>query len=431
MVRSRERVIRRCPEKGSPMKMMKKLAAVLFFSFLLVPVPPAAAQEIEDPGPHLVGWSDVQFVDQYFGCGNVNGRVYYPALAAGKDTPADPGSGPYPLVAFAHGWLGRPSNYDDLCTHIVSWGFVVASIGTETGFFATMQQEALDTQAFLHWMEDESGNAAGPFFDLLDGGNWGASGHSMGGGCMMYLLGYEARVRTVIPLQPYRGSGLGGSSGSTAYLNAFDGSLLIVAGDMDTTCPWDTTAQPYFEDADSAARNFAHLVHGMGHLGPCDDNTSGDPLPPAEQHRLHRRLVTGFLRAEMKGEENLYIDMLGEGMSLEPVSYRSATVLPPLWADESGTSPGNLAIGLAGTRGARACLAWSILPANIPTPYGTLGLDLSAGACFYDASLPIEGLTEQLLPVQPSWIGQDLYLQGLLLGGGQGMLTRTATVVPQ
>ncbi len=407
-----------------------KTRLILTALFLACLLPPVLAQNIEDPGPRPVGWSDVQFQDQYFGCGTVKGRVYYPALSAGNNTPADPASGPYPLVAFEHGWLGRPSNYDNLCTHISSWGFVVASIGTETGFFATMQAEALDTQALLYWMRDESNTPGSPYFDLLDDGDWSAIGHSMGGGSVLYLMGYEPKIRTVIPLQPHRGPGVGGSGGSAGYLAAYDGSILFIAGDKDTACPWSSTTRPYFIAAENAARNFAFLVHGMGHLGPCDEPSPNEPLPPEEQHRIHRRLVTGFLRTEVKGEEDLFVDILGEGIAPEPVTLRSRTIDPPFWAVASVPNPGNIAVGLAGKEGIRALLAWSTAPANIQTPYGILGLDLSVGLCFFDFPLGETGTTEQLLPVQPSWIGLPLYLQGAIRRGSQGVLTRTAIVIP-
>ena len=60
----------------------------------------ASAQTWEDPGPHLVGRRDIVFFEP--GLGDIDGRIYYPATAAGFDTPPDPSGGPYPLHGFMH-----------------------------------------------------------------------------------------------------------------------------------------------------------------------------------------------------------------------------------------------------------------------------------------------------------------------------------------
>ena len=80
-------------------------------------------------GPHAVAFRDVSFVDPVQG--GVQGRVYYPAA----DGEPDPSDGPYPLVGMMHGWLGQTFMYDQICTEVASWGFVVASTNTETGLF--------------------------------------------------------------------------------------------------------------------------------------------------------------------------------------------------------------------------------------------------------------------------------------------------------
>ena len=397
--------------------------------FLLLALPgPAPAQEIEDPGPHSTGWRDVVFQDTQFGRGQVAGRIYYPALSVGQNAPADPAGGPYPLVAHMHGWFGRPENYDLLSHHIASWGFVVASIGTETGLFATMQNEAKDTQALLHWVDGEDDDPASWLYEMTDDGDWAASGHSMGGGACMYLIGYEPRVRHIAPLQPYRGPLLGGSANGFNNLGQYTGSVIFVAGEVDTTVPWDTMVGPYFGQAAMAARNTFHLVLGMGHGGPTDNPPTNEPLSADDQHRLHRRLVAGFYRAQLEGEEDLLVDILGEGVAHEPIVLRSASVEPPLWAVESEASPGDLAIGTAGTQGFRARLAWSTASASIPTSFGILELDLAQGAIFSDTIMPLEGVVEQLLPIQASWSGIPLYVQALVTVGAQGSFTRTAVL---
>ncbi|KAA3608713.1 MAG: hypothetical protein DWQ01_11455 [Planctomycetota bacterium] len=392
------------------------LLLLLFSGFCL-------AQAPEDPGPFPAGWRDVGFQDQQFGRGWVTGRVFYPATVAGENVPADPTSGPFPLVAFQHGWLGSPDSYDLLCQHLASWGFVVASIGTETGLFGTMKREALDSQALLHWTDGESQNPASWLAGMCWDGDWAASGHSMGGGALMYLVGYEPRVRTFVALQPYSGTSLGGSAEGYQNLRQFTGRAYYIAGEIDGTVPPDTMVYDYFQNAYVAERNLFYMVEGMGHLGPIDDPPDNEPLPGPEQHRLHRRLLAGLLRAEMKGEEDLFAVMLGEGVSQEPLVYQSDCEQPPLWLEVE--SNGDLQVGLAGAGDDTLMLAWSLIADQQQTQYGLLGLDLSGGAVFLQTPAGKTRVADASLMVQAGWAGQWLYLQGLAVGPQRGQLSRT------
>ncbi|MCZ6596767.1 MAG: hypothetical protein O7B99_03940 [Planctomycetota bacterium] len=401
---------------------------VLALLLIVASAAPALAQAIEDPGPHPVGWRDVTFVNPGGG-GNLEARIYYPALAAGQGAPSDPAQGPYPLVAMLHGWLGSPSSYDELSTHVASWGFVLGSIDTETGFFGSMQPEAQDAANMLAWIDAESDDPTSFLLGMASDDDWSATGHSMGGGALFYLIGYEPKVRVIVPLQPYKGTSLGGSAGSTAFLQAFDGALLIVTGELDTAAPASTDGHAYFELAGSARRGLYTEVLGMGHLGPTDSPPDGEPLSGDDQHRLHRRLVTGFLRAEILGEEELYLDLLGEGAASEPLVQESASKDPPFWAAPSVVQPGNVVAGLAATPGDQVGIAVSLAPASIPTIYGTLGLDLSMGTILHQGLLVAPGILELAGPVPPSLSGVTLWFQGLALGTDHQLLTSVSSFV--
>ncbi|MEQ8764290.1 MAG: hypothetical protein RL885_10205 [Planctomycetota bacterium] len=397
---------------------MTRLLRLALPCLLLLLAESAAAQAIEDPGPHAVGWRDVSFVDANFGRGTVTGRIYYPATSAGQNRPADPANGPYPLSGFMHGFLGSPPFYDNICTHAASWGFVVASIGTETGFNATMQNEAADTRALLHWVNDQSGTPGAWLAGMVGAGDWSASGHSMGGGACMYLIGLEPKVRVIVPLEPYRGTALGGYVGSRNNVRNFTGVMHCIAGSVDTTVPPRTMVYQYYRDGFVASRNFFNEVTGMGHGGPTDFPPNDEPLSGAEQHRLHRRLLTGTLRAELLGEEDLYRDLFGDGAAGEPLVLESDCDEPPLWVLQTGTSPRQVGIGLAGNTTDAVAFGVSLLPASINTPFGVLGLDPGVGFVFYQAPLPATGAVEVSAPIPSVLVGQTLYFQGLSIPGG-------------
>ncbi|KAA3612426.1 MAG: hypothetical protein DWQ01_04575 [Planctomycetota bacterium] len=394
----------------------------LWFS-LLATATPLAAQAIEDPGPHAVGWRDVLFDDQIFQQGSISARIFYPALQAGKDTPADPSGGPFPLIGFQHGWLGSPDDYDELCTHLASWGFLVASTGTETGLFPNHAQYARDTRSLLHWVDAASQTSGSWLQDMSWDGPWAASGHSMGGGVLARLIGIENRIEVIVGLQSASQSG----SEPLQNMQSFSGRAYQIAGSEDWIVP-PAVVYDWFANADAALRNQFYQVEGMGHTGCTDTPSIFETMPPAEQKRLHRRLLTGLLRFEMLGHFELLPDLFGEGIQIEPVVYQADHEMPVFWADESRNGSGDLAVGLAARNGERALMAWSLVPAAQQTAYGLLGLDPASLVVFSDTVLPLGGKVREILPTQPAWSGQPLYLQGLSIGVNNTQLSATRTL---
>ncbi|MCP4092826.1 MAG: hypothetical protein GY747_05185 [Planctomycetes bacterium] len=193
------------------------LAGIAFLS------PDLSAQTApEDLGAHQAGWSAADFWDNINGRGHVRGRVYYPAASAGLDARPDYAGGPYPLIALNHGWFATPENYHQLSQHLASWGFIVSSIGTETGFFGSMIREAADSHAMMGWVETQSNTPSSPFYTLVDSDKLGAIGHSMGGGSLSYMMGLEPRIQTVVPMEGFI-DGLGFDSQGLINLREFTG----------------------------------------------------------------------------------------------------------------------------------------------------------------------------------------------------------------
>ena len=147
------------------------------------------------------------------------------------------------------------------------------------------------------------------------------------------------------------------------------------------------------------------LVEGMGHTGCMDNPAGNEPLPGPEQARLHRRLVTGLLRAEVRQEENLHADLLGEGMETEPVIREVDCEDPPFWVRESLLAPGKLLAGMGAYPSPYGLMMLSLNSASIPTVYGTLGLDPISLFIFHSAPIPSAGWCESLLPIPKSAAG--------------------------
>ncbi|WP_287129366.1 hypothetical protein [Candidatus Cyanaurora vandensis] len=406
---------------------MKNVKFWLWLVLWVLWMVPVLAQAIEDPGSYPVGWRDVVFIDENFDRGSIRGRIYYPALSPGRDAPPNTALGPYPLTAFNHGFASSPLNYEELNTHTASWGFLVASIGTQVAVNATMQNEARDSRALLHWVEDQSKDPTSFLYQMRRAGDWGAVGHSMGGGSLLYLIDYEPRVRTIVPLQPYRGLAVGTSFEGSRNLTTYTGAAFFVSGSVDDIVP-PVSVEAYFREAVLARRNFYTSVLGAGHNGASDKTSKTEPLSQEEQQRLHRRLATGFLRAEMLGEQNLYVDLMGEGARSEPLAQESASLEPALWVAPSRI-PGSLVVGMAGARDQQGQLAASTATVQIPTKFGPLGLDLDLGGIFKEGGLRFNGVLEGEFPLAGYSSGSSLYFQGLAQDDSSGALTRVDTYV--
>jgi len=124
--------------------------------FLLVLAGPAQAQLPESEGPYSAEVRNIQFEDTQFDRKQIRARVYWPTLREGDEKASETPFGPFPLVGFMHGWTGSPWHYDALSLHLASWGFIVASIGTETERDGNLKDEARDTQALMHWIASRS-----------------------------------------------------------------------------------------------------------------------------------------------------------------------------------------------------------------------------------------------------------------------------------
>ncbi|MDP6962862.1 MAG: hypothetical protein QGF46_01710, partial [Planctomycetota bacterium] len=273
--------------------------------FLLLSMPLPQMVVPEDAGPYQVSVQDVSHVDHHYSRGTVEARVYYPS---------DPTNGPFPLAAFMHGWIQPASDYDELCTHIASHGYVVYSNNTETSLFATLQAQAHDTRAGLQWVEDQSQLPSSFLYGMTDNQPWIAIGHSMGGAGVASLCRIESRTQVAVMLEPYKGVLLGNTSNAFGWFSNFTGSLLVIGATEDLTNNWSSQVKPWYNTSSSSTRKLWSLINGGDHFGACDADIHAlwgfGSLVGSEQHLAHRRLLTSFLLSEVGSNENYYFDFI-------------------------------------------------------------------------------------------------------------------------
>ncbi len=352
----------------------------------------------------------------------VNGIVYYPATANGKNKPADTTAGPFPLTNFVHGYFADAHWHAEICKHIASWGFTVAAMDTFTGLFPFIYQGAADDAlALAHWVENKS-NTPGHWAEgLVSDADWSGFSHSMGACALTLMADAEPRIKALAACEPWWAS---------STVKGYDQSVLVIAASDDYVAPPSLNAEPFYANLKNTTRRAWALIQGAGHQGTMDfPSISQGSLDFSEQQRLHRHLVGAYLRAEIKGEENLWRDILGEGMNGEPVERESDGHDPVLWAATSTTQPGTAVLGLATMPDDLTFLLVSAAPTSMPTPWGTLGADPTLGVILGPSTLGSPGYLEAFVPLPSGLAGLPLWIQGFVLGMDQAELTRTANYI--
>lgn len=251
----------------------------------------------------------------------------------------------------------------------------------------------------------------------------------MGGGATSYLVREDSRVRFVVMFEPYLGLLLGNTSVGYNAFDDFTGDVIVVGADMDLTNNWFFDVWPWYQQAEQSQRRVWGLIHGGDHFGCTDWAGTNGFLSGPEQHRMHRRFGTGFLRAEMKGEEDVYYELLGNGSSGNPESHEAAGFDPPLWSFPNPVQTTEILVGSFGNENARLRVAAARSTGSLQTPWGELGLDSVSLRTILDVPVAADGIFEESIPPNPALSGATLWFQALLNDGPNGTLSRTVSVV--
>jgi len=109
--------------------------------------------------------------------------------------------GPYPAVAFAHGYMNRSSWYAETLRTIAASGYVVIAPDSETGRFPSHGRLANDLNRSLRWLSEKSttGTTDVPR-GKVNPARLAVAGHSMGGGVALLAAARSRAVDTVVTL---------------------------------------------------------------------------------------------------------------------------------------------------------------------------------------------------------------------------------------
>ncbi len=181
-------------------------------------------------------------------------EIYYP-VDENKEGIAE---GEFPVLIFGHGFVMVWSAYENLWTHFVQNGYVMAFPRTESGFSPNHLNFGLDI-AFLAQAIQEMG--ADPESVLHGGlnGKTAVMGHSMGGGASVLAAAQNDFIHALLPLAPAETS----PSAIAAAASVTIPSLVFAASSDDVT-PENVHQIPIYEALASESKSYVSITGG-GH----------------------------------------------------------------------------------------------------------------------------------------------------------------------
>jgi|GEM_PF-1974294 len=269
-----------------------------------VPTSPTAAS----PGA-VAGWTDVSVEldtgpegDVGARVGPFGARVFYPAAGdGGRDAEVDRAGGPYPVIAFGHGYLGRVEYYAATLRYLAARGYLVIAPTSQGGVLPDHSEFADELRASLTWMVAQGNETGSPFSEAVDPGRLGLSGHSMGGGCALLAAARDSRIAAVSTL-----AAADTRPSSLDLLGDIDAPVQSIAGSDDAIAPPDRFQVPLYE-AVPTPRQLV-LIEGGSHCGFLDDPPplcDEGSMPPVQQIELTRGLLRDWFDLYLEGEASL------------------------------------------------------------------------------------------------------------------------------
>jgi len=265
------------------------------------------------PSRSPVGWRDVT-VEMNVGdaahdadgaersVGSFGARVFYPAVSpGGEDAELDADDGPYPVIAFGHGYLGRIGYYADTLQYLAARGYLVIAPTSQGGLLPDHSEFANELLASLRWLVERGGAEGSPFFAAVDPSRLGLSGHSMGGGCALLAAARDARIAAVSTL-----AAADTMPSSLDVLDGIEAPVQSIAGSSDAIASPQGHQIPLFE-AVPPPRQLV-IIKGGSHCGFLDDPPpicDSGSIPPEEQIELTRGLLRDWFGLYLKGDAGL------------------------------------------------------------------------------------------------------------------------------
>lgn len=281
--------------------------------FLVVLASPKAWADLSDPGPYRAGWVQVSVPRP--GGGSFNALLFYPATTSGQGAAYDGSGAPYPGITFGHGWITAVTRYQSTLEHLATWGYFIIASESYGGLFPDHSAFADDLRWCLTYLENQHANPGSWLYQQVDTANFGASGHSMGGGASILATQRDTRIRALANMAAAETN-----PSAIAAIGAVFVPVCLIAGDEDSIVPPESHTILMYDNALAPRR--LPLLDGGWHCGFLDSSFFGcdnGSLPRATQLALARGLLTGFFNLYLKSDQTVWRQVWGPELYLEPM----------------------------------------------------------------------------------------------------------------
>lgn len=245
-------------------------------------------------------------------------EIYYPVEAG--STSGEIAEGSFPLLVFGHGFVMVWSAYENLWTHFVPEGFVMAFPRTEGGFSPSHLDFGLDI-AFLAQAIQEMGEDPSSVLHEGLNGKTAVMGHSMGGGASVLAAAQNGYIHALLPLAPAETSPSAIAAAASVNIPS-----LILAGSSDDVTPESIHQIPIYEALASESKSYVSITGG-GHCYFANFNlncfigesgTSGNiTISREEQQQAVNDFATPWLNYFLKDDCDAWL-VFQDSLALSP-----------------------------------------------------------------------------------------------------------------
>ncbi len=182
----------------------------------------AESEDLMEPGPYKVGYVDdnmtVTTVRDWFREKGPNAfgsnppgtkyscpvRYYYPAIEHGEAAEPDKSEAPYITIFFSPDFeKTNLTDYQDMLTHMASWGMVVMTFGTTSPAMGNGHEEIDHFRDRIYQVENLTDNSSSILYGMVDKDALATMGHYWGGMRSGSLCMYNRQIKVDIDLAPF------------------------------------------------------------------------------------------------------------------------------------------------------------------------------------------------------------------------------------
>ncbi len=216
-----------------------------------------------------IGTTSITFVDASRGNRSIPCDVYYPATAAGANTPiAGAGMDQFPVFVMGHGFTIGVDSYSYISDRLTPLGYIVVLPDTEGSTGPSHGDFGADLLFAVDGMQAEGADPASFFFGSVKDRS-AVGGHSMGGGSSFLAAENDpANVTTLVNFA---------AAETTPSAVAAAGNItmptLVIAATEDCVAPVDEHQEPMY-NASAAGCKVYYEITGGAHCQFADGNAS-------------------------------------------------------------------------------------------------------------------------------------------------------------